>query len=144
MNQPSPDAPGPPDHELVLAARAAARQAYSPYSGWRVGAAIEFVDGRVTRGVNVENVSYGLTICAERTAVVAGVTAGSRRLRRVALSCTDQSGQRVPSVTPCGACLQVLAEFGDGDTEVLIDGGGRFQLRDFLPRPFAAAGPKPG
>lgn len=147
MNQ-SPNRPAAvsdtPGDELIQTARDAARQAYSPYSGWRVGAAIEWADGSIVRGANVENVSYGLTICAERSAVVAGVTAGQRRLVRVAISCTDQAGQRVPAVTPCGACLQVLAEFGDADTEVCIDGGGRFQLRDFLPRPFAAEGPKPG
>ncbi len=58
--------------------------------------------------------------------------------------CPVRPQPRVPAVTPCGACLQVLAEFGDADTEVWIDGGGRFQLRDLLPRPFAAEGPKPG
>lgn len=129
---------------LLQIARDAAARAYSPYSGWRVGAAIEFAEGGIYPGANVENVSYGLTICAERTAVVAGVVAGGRRLTRVAISCFDSTGELVATVVPCGACLQVLAEFGGGDTAVIIDGGGQFQLRDFLPHPFAAEGPKPG
>lgn len=129
---------------LLQIARDAATRAYAPYSGWRVGAAIEFAERGIYPGANVENVSYGLTICAERTAVVAGVVAGGRRLTRVALSCTDTAGELVATVVPCGACLQVLAEFGGGDTAVIIDGGGQFQLRDFLPHPFAAEGPKPG
>jgi cytidine deaminase len=141
MNHPPHDAA---DETLLQTAREAATRAYSPYSGWQVGAAIEFEGGRIYPGANVENVSYGLTICAERTAVFAGVVAGERRLVRVAISCNDASGGLVAAVVPCGACLQVLAEFGGGDTEVIIDGGGRFRLHDFLPRPFAAEGPKPG
>lgn len=141
MNHP----PQPADTaRLLQIARDAAARAYSPYSGWRVGAAIEFTDGGIYPGANVENVSYGLTICAERTAVVAGVVAGGQRLVRVAISCFDSAGDLVPTVVPCGACLQVLAEFGGGDTAVIIDGGGQFQLRDFVPHPFAAEGPKPG
>lgn len=137
MNHP----PQPADTATLLQiARDAAGRAYSPYSGWRVGAAIEFAEGGIYPGANVENVSYGLTICAERTAVVAGVVAGGRRLVRVAISCFDSTGDLVATVVPCGACLQVLAEFGGGDTAVIIDGGGQFQLRDFLPHPFAAEG----
>lgn len=132
------------DEKLLEVARRAATRAYAPYSGWRVGAATEFADGSTYSGANVENASYGLTVCAERTAVCAGVVAGQRRLVRVAITCFDSSGAPVPTVVPCGACLQVLAEFGGGDTEVIIDGSGRFFLRDFLPRPFAVDGPTPG
>lgn len=123
---------------LVAAALRATAHAHAPYSGWQVGAAAEFADrpGVVYLGANVENRSYGLTMCAERTAIFAGVVAGARRLQRVALTCRDRSAAPVPAIVPCGACLQVMTEFGGPDTEIVIEGAGTFRLRDFLPRPF--------
>jgi cytidine deaminase len=121
---------------LVAAARKAQLQAYAPYSEFRVGAAIEAVDGRVFVGCNVENASYGLTMCAERAAVSAAVSAGARRFRRaVVVSDVD------PPAAPCGACRQVLSEFGP---DLSIEGVGarsttHWQLSELLP---AAFGPE--
>jgi cytidine deaminase len=131
--------PTPASSDLVPLARAAGARAYSPYSGWKVGAAVVFAEHDTPfLGANVENGSYGLTICAERAAIFAGVTAGGRRLLRVGLTCRDRDGALVAKIAPCGACLQVIAEFGSADTEIEIDGRGSFRLADFMPRPFEA------
>ena len=125
--------------DLVALAREAAAHAYSPYSGWKVGAAVRFAEtAEPHRGANVENGSYGLTICAERSAICAAVVAGGRRLERIAITCRDAGGHLIAKIAPCGACLQVIAEFGTADTEIVIDGRGSFRLADFLPRPFEA------
>lgn len=121
---------------LISAARSAQAHAYAPYSNFHVGAALESADGVVFLGCNVENASYGLTICAERAAVCAAVSAGVTRFRRaVVVSDVD------PPAAPCGACRQVLAEFG---LDLPIDGVGssqtvRWRLSDLLP---AAFGPE--
>lgn len=118
---------------LVAAARAAMANAHAPYSRFRVGAAIEAADGRVFAGCNVESASYGLTICAERMALGAAVAAGARALRRVVVT-TEVD----PPAAPCGACRQLLAEFGL-ETEVVAVGPAgerRWTLRDLLPDAF--------
>ena len=121
---------------LVSAARAVQQQAYAPYSGYRVGAAVEADTGAVFAGCNVENASYGLTICAERAAVAAAGSAGVRRSRR-AVVVTDSD----PPAAPCGACRQVLSEFGADMTVEAVGPArtSRWSLRDLLP---AAFGPE--
>jgi cytidine deaminase len=96
--------------DLFAAAVAARDHAYAPYSRFTVGAALATTDGRVFTGANVENASYGLTICAERVAIVAAVHAGARGI--AALAVTGPDGITTP---PCGACRQVIAEFAAPD-----------------------------
>jgi cytidine deaminase len=119
---------------LVAAAQAAQRRAYAPYSNFHVGAALESQDGAVFVGCNVENASYGLTICAERAAICAAVSAGVRRFRRaVVVSDSD------PPAAPCGACRQVLAEFGR-DLRIDVVGPSRtmsWTLAELLPAAFS-------
>jgi cytidine deaminase len=120
--------------KLIEAARGASERAYAPYSKIRVGAAVALDDGTIITGCNVENASYGLTICAERSAVFAAIAAGSRSIFRVAVATPVDN---MASFMPCGACLQVLAEFMPPDGQVLIAGKGEFALRDLLPHSFA-------
>ena len=117
----------------MTAARAVRERAYAPYSGFAVGAAIEAEDGQVFVGTNVENASFGLTNCAERAAVAAAVAGGARRFRRIVIA-TSAS----PPAAPCGACRQVLAEFGDG---LLVESVGpsdrrTWRLSELLPDRF--------
>jgi len=93
--------------DLVARAREAMRHAWAPYSEFHVGAAIEAADGRIFVGCNVESASYGLTICAERMALGAAVVGGARKLTRIVVT-----SEVDPPAAPCGACRQLLAEFG--------------------------------
>jgi cytidine deaminase len=127
--------PAPLD-ELLEAARAASRAAYCPYSQFHVGAAV-LAGGRIFTGANVENASYGLTICAERTAAFAAVLAGAVAIEAVAVACVDAPAGCDPTgLMPCGACRQVLAEFAAGDTPVVVDRAGTFTLAELLPMAF--------
>ncbi len=114
-------------------ARAMLRRAHAPYSGFRVGAALESRSGAVFTGCNVENSSYGLTICAERAAVTRAVAEGHKRFRRLVIVTEDDA-----AVAPCGACRQVVAEFG---TDIAIHSFGRTErrrwpLRELIPHAF--------
>jgi cytidine deaminase len=112
------------EQEAELAARAGqARQwAYAPYSNYFVGAALLTASGKVYDGVNVENAAYGSSICAERTAVVKAVSEGEREITAVAVA-TEAGG------SPCGACRQVLAEFGLDAAVLLVNAAGEITLR---------------
>jgi cytidine deaminase len=119
---------------LVRAARSARRQALAGYSAFKVGAALETVDGTVITGCNIENATYGLSMCAERVALFKALSEGHRQFRRVAVVAETDS-----PTPPCGACRQLLWEYG-GDLEVILANlrseTGRFQLQDLLPLPF--------
>jgi cytidine deaminase len=115
------------DGELLARAAAAAARAHCPYSGVRVGAALRAADGRVFAACNVENASYGLTICAERAAVCHAVAEGCTRFEALALW---SDGAR--ALMPCGACRQVLAEFGLGLRVLVGEKGGGLRLETSL------------
>ena len=120
---------------LVEAARAARKRAYAPYSRFKVGAAV-LAGGRVFQGANLENVSYGLTLCAERVAVAAAAVAGKRRLDAVAIASSTS-----PPTPPCGMCLQTLAEFARPGLPVVLTGAGgaavETTLGELLPHGFS-------
>ena len=121
------------EHQYIRQAVEAAAQAYAPYSGFHVGAVLVAADGRVFFGCNVENISYGLTICAERNAVFGAVAAGCREFVKIVIA-TDTA----EPTSPCGACRQVLAEFNPDLEVVLANFHGkveRFHLSELLPRP---------
>ncbi len=126
----------PADLVMVEHARGAARGAYCPYSKFPVGAALETECG-LFLGCNVENASFSLAICAERVVIHTAISAGARRLIRLAVSCTaaDTSGGP-PGHMPCGACRQVMAEFMPADAEIVVDGAGVWRLEDLMPQPF--------
>jgi cytidine deaminase len=123
-------------NELLTRARAAAEHAYVPYSEFPVGAATLAFDGSIYSGCNIENASYGLTICAERTAVSAAISQGHRQIVAVAVS-----APKVPLTTPCGACRQFLNEFRPDASDMLIVlddhvSGEPVWLNDLLPQAF--------
>ena len=124
------------DIDLMATASAAAARAYCPYSRFPVGAAV-LADGKIFVGCNIENASLGLTICAERVAIFAAVAAGCKHLTDVAISCLNVPADgELSRQMPCGACRQVMAEFGDSNTRILVQGIGAFKLGELLQHPF--------
>ena len=118
---------------LIAAARGAAEHSYSPYSGFRVGAALLLKNGAVVAGTNVENVSFSLTICAERAALVRAVAEYGPGIRIAAVAVVNGNKAASP---PCGACRQMLAEFTDPDAPVVFptaDGTRTMRFADMLP-----------
>ena len=121
------------ENQLVAAAKEAAAAAYVPYSGFAVGAALLTADDLVYTGANVENASFSLTLCAERAALVKAITEGKREFVKLAVYA---GGDDLP--VPCGACLQVLAEFAP-ELEIIVANEGAAEsmsLTALLPRPF--------
>ena len=119
---------------LLEAARAVRENAHAAFSRFKVGAALETADGKVITGCNVENATYGLTVCAERVAVFKAISEGYRQFTRVAVVADTED-----PTPPCGACRQILWEFG-GDLEVILgnlhEEKARHRLKDLLPHPF--------
>lgn len=123
--------------DLMTAATRARESAYAPYSGYRVGAALETEDGRVFTGANVENASYPVGMCAEQAALGAAASAGARSFRRLALVVSGDA-----PASPCGRCRQALAEFGTGLEVVSRGAGGEHRswtLEELLPDSFGLA-----
>jgi cytidine deaminase len=124
----------PDSAPLIHAARTARRHAQAGYSGFKVGAALETADGTIVTGCNIENATYGLTICAERVALFKALSEGHRHFRRIAV--VADTGAPTP---PCGACRQLLWEYG-GDLDVILANlrreTARYHLQDLLPLPF--------
>jgi cytidine deaminase len=128
----------PTTEQLIIAARHAAKNAYAPYSKFRVGAAALFAEsGNIYTGCNVENASFGLTICAERVAICKAASENCRQLVKIAIAVVDEYGMPKKSFMPCGACLQFMQEFATNcQSEIIVDGAGVYTLKDLLPRPF--------
>jgi cytidine deaminase len=124
------------DSNLIAAARNARLNAHAGFSHFKVGAALETADGTIIAGCNIENATYGLTICAERVAMFKALSEGHREFRRIVVVAETEA-----PTPPCGACRQILWEFG-GDMEVILANlkkeTGRHRLSDLLPIPFDA------
>jgi cytidine deaminase len=122
---------------LLHAAIEAREHAHAPFSNFKVGAALETEDGRIYTGCNIENATYGLTLCAERVAVFKAVSEGARKFKRIAVAA--DTGTLTP---PCGACRQILWEFC-GDAELMLvnlEGKSEtMRMKDIFPRPFDAS-----
>ncbi len=120
--------------KLIAAARAVRERAVADFSGFKVGAALETIDGGIVTGCNIENATYGLTICAERVAIFKALSEGHRAFRRVVV--VADTADPTP---PCGPCRQILWEFA-GDIDVVLANTrrvtGRHRLADLLPLPF--------
>ncbi len=123
------------NNELVYIALKSKKNAYVPYSGFKVGACVEMDDGTVYTGANVENSSFGATVCAERCAVFSAVSDGRRRIKRIAIASDSKS-----AVTPCGICRQVISEFSYENTVVLCaSNDGEFEkysIGELMPKAF--------
>ena len=120
------------DDKLIASAAAARERAYAPYSNFKVGAALRGKSGRVYAGCNVENAAYGLSMCAERTAIFKAVSEGEREFEAIAV--VTENG-----VSPCGSCRQVMMEFAPDMAVIIADTQGRVRattVRDLLPDGF--------
>lgn len=123
------------EKKMIDIAREVLKNAYAPYSRYKVGAVVEASSGKLYTGCNVENMSFGLTICAERVAIFKAISDGEKVIARVVIVSDDES---IP--IPCGACLQVMSEFSNGDLEIVVSSRDgkleKFKLIELLPNPF--------
>ena len=125
------------EKKLITAAREAKKHSYSPYSHFPVGAAVLLEDGQIFTGTNIENASYGLTCCAERVAIFSARTATDTKITALAISIGQDSAELPKeSLSPCGACRQVMAEFMAPENPVYIDGHRTFTVNELLPNGF--------
>ena len=129
--------------DLIKDAKAALQNSYSPYSKFKVGAAVLTEDGKVYKGTNIENASYGLTCCAERVAIFSALTDTApgekkRKMAAIAIVIGGENAADVPteSLSPCGACRQVMSEFMDVDAPVFIEGTKDYTVGELLPYGF--------
>ncbi|MBR1751140.1 MAG: cytidine deaminase [Ruminococcus sp.] len=122
------------DKELFELAVKAAGNSYSPYSHFKVGAALEAKDGRVFTGCNIENASYSLTVCAERTAIFKAVSEGVKEFKSIAIAGSSDEFFSTPC-PPCGACLQVMSEFCGDDFKIVLSDR-TYLLRELMPNRF--------
>lgn len=122
---------------LLVEAQNAALNAYAPYSNFRVGAAVVGASGEIYRGANIENASFGLSLCAERAALSAAASAGDLPVRRVAVACID-AGESAPrgERLPCGACRQWMEELAKGAEVYVFGESYPYTVGDLLPDPF--------
>jgi cytidine deaminase len=133
----APAHPSPWFDKLNRLAIRAARRAYCPYSKFHVGVALVSDRGRFFAGCNVENASYGLTVCAERAALFSMVAAGHRAFKEMVVVCPDlPADAELACRMPCGACRQVMAELSVHNSRVIVPGHREFWLVDLLPEPF--------
>ena len=122
------------NEELFEAAVNASKKSYSKYSGFSVGAALLTSDGKLFTGCNIENASYSLTNCAERTAIFKAVSEGYTEFSAIAIAGSPTDDFSKPCF-PCGACLQVMSEFCGNDMRIILSDG-EYRLSDFLPKRF--------
>ena len=124
---------------LISEAKKAREHAYTPYSNFRVGAALVTKEGKIYHGCNIENASFGATICAERSAIAAAIAGGSRDFSAIAIIGGAENADTAPC-TPCGICRQVLSEFCDPDFPVILENGDGTEkivkLSELLPHSF--------
>lgn len=133
MDQHSTD---PSDWALLLASRKARANAYAPYSMFNVGAAVRTVDGQIVFGCNVENASFGLSMCAERVAIFSAVAQGAERIESLSVTTSCDASQPIEARMPCGACRQVMAQFMDKNAKIIVDDVGVFKVLDLIPVAF--------
>ena len=127
------------NERLLEVAKRARGLSYSPYSGVAVGAALVTEDGKVFVGANIENAAYSPSVCAERVAFFRAISEGGRKFKKIAIAGGKAGEDSKKKFSPCGVCRQVMAEFCDGDLEIIIDGNDgakSYTLKELLPESF--------